>query len=299
MAKQTKLPLVTVYCGTRGRYPELALLINSLTNQTYKYWDLIIFDDNEQPTNITSIPFIAPFLAYMNYANHRWSVLFGPKKGPHAIHKLAVQSIRSPFILRVDDDLVLDREYIESLVDVMLKDPSIGAVGGLVLNPSISLANQTIKNHPKQFTFADKVNFSGRIMEENNMPVHSPFLQWTMPAENTIKEVQHLHCSFMYSRMAAITSNSWDEDAYDALSPKGHNEETMGSYSMWLNGYKLFIEPKAVAWHLYSPGGGIRHDPKADHMAMKAHDDKMFVTWYNEQKKKFPEKFNEKLGSQS
>jgi len=290
--KNKEAQRVTVYCGTKDRYPFLALLINSLTCQTYPFWDLIIVDDNEQPANISTIPFIAPFLAYMNNAGNRWSVLFGPKKGPHAIHKLAVQSIKTPLILRVDDDLVLDKDYILNLVNAIEKDDSIGAVGGMILNPSVPLANQSIKEYPKQESFSDKVNFSGKVMEDTNgAPVHSPYLQWFMMKDKTVREVQHLHCSFMYKRMAAITSNAWDEEAFDFLTAKGHNEETMGSYAMWLNGYNILIDPKAFAWHMYSPVGGIRTDPKADHVKMKEHDDRIFYTWYCEQKKKFPEKF--------
>lgn len=291
-AKVKETPRVTVYCGTRGRYECLALLINSLTNQTYKNWDLIIFDDNDQPVNLTSIPFIAPFLSYMNHSNHRWSVLFGPKKGPQFIHKLAIQSIRTPLILRVDDDLVLDRSYIENLVNTIMKDESVGAVGGLILNPNISIANQTIREQPPLANFTDIVNFSGKVLEdEHGFPCHSPFLQWTLQKENTIREVQHIHCSFMYKRMAAVTSNAWDDLAFDFLTAKGHNEETMGSYAMWLAGYTLLIEPNAFAWHLYCPTGGIRSDQKANQVDMKKHDDGVFLNWYKEQKKKYPSKF--------
>ena len=277
-------PKVCIYCGTKGRYEYLALLLNSITNLTYSNWELIVIDDNDQPANLTQIPFIAPFLSYMSHTGHNWSVIFGPKKGPHAVHKQAVLTARTPLLLRVDDDLVLDREYLSQLVDTICKDEQVGAVGGIVLNPSIPLKEQTMKVEPKEFSFATQLNYSGKILENNGQPFHSPFMQWSIHTNNTIKDVEHLHCSYLYRRTAALISNAWDELAYDFLTPKGHNEETMASYGMHKAGLKLQINPKALAWHLYSPTGGIRTDQKADQVAMKAHDDKVFLTWYEGKK---------------
>lgn len=287
MAKSVKeQPKVCIYCGTKGRYEFLALLVNSITNQTYQNWELIIFDDNEQPVNVTQLPFIAPFLAYMSHTGHNWSVIFGPKKGPHAVHRQATLQARTPLLLRVDDDLVLDREYLERLVDTISVDEKIGAVGGIILNPNIPLKDQKMKPmEEKDMTFGDKVNYSGKILESNGMPAHSPYLQWMTHLDDKVKDVEHLHCSYLYRRSAALVSNAWDEEAYNFLTPKGHNEETMGSYGMFKAGFKIQINPKAFAWHLYSPIGGIRHDQKADQVAMKKHDDSIFLTWYKEKTK--------------
>ena len=57
------------------------------------------------------------------------------------------------------------------------------------------------------------------------------------------------------------------------LSRVAHREETLFSWNLFNNGYKLLVVPNAVTWHLKSPTGGIRDGSKAE---MFEHDERIF-----------------------
>jgi hypothetical protein len=85
----------------------------------------------------------------------------------------------------------------------------LGAVGGAILTPPLS--------------FTDGVTGSiDKIDQEPN-------IQWNIIKE--VKEVQHLHCSFLYR--AGV------QDYNLGLSRVAHREETLFTYGLFQKGYKI------------------------------------------------------------
>ena len=66
------------------------------------------------------------------------------------------------------------------------------------------------------------------------------------------KEVEHLHCSFLYR--AGV------HDYCLGLSRVAHREETLFTYGLYKKGYKILVIPNAITWHLKNPNGGIRSE---------------------------------------
>lgn len=218
--------------ATRGRYfTTLPLVLNAITNQTRKVDKLIIFDDNDEPQDMRKEYLYRYFFQMLDIKGIAWEWLFAEKKGQHHIHQMA-NKMDFDWVWRVDDDAIPEPNVLENLVKYTRDD--VGAVGGAVLTPP----NVT------------KNNATGRIDKIDN----EPNIQWGLIDE--VKEVEHLHCTFLYRANTA--------DYNLGLSRVAHREETLFTYSLHQKGYRIVVVPNAVTWHLRNPEGGIRSENKEE-----------------------------------
>ena len=214
--------------STRGRYfTTLPLTINSIINQTRKVDKLIIFDDNDSPLDLRTDSTYVQLFNMMDIKNIPWEVIFSEKKGQHYNHQIA-NLYGYEFVWRLDDDAIAEPYVLETLLSHMTNN-SIGGIGGSVLTPPLRYEN---------------LNLSGTI----ELIDHEPNPQWQTIKQ--VREVQHLHCSFLY-RAGIVDYNL-------GLSRIGHREESIMSFEMYKKGYTLLVVPNAITWHLKSPTGGIR-----------------------------------------
>ena len=94
-------------------------------------------------------------------------------------------------------------------------------------------------------------------------------VQWNYNKDGIkIIEVDHLQGStFLYRREAA--AHGYEKK----LSRVAHREETIFTYELFKKGYKLYVVPDAITWHLKSPNGGIR---TTDQIELFNHDEEIF-----------------------
>jgi GT2 family glycosyltransferase len=273
-----KTPKVEICIPTRNRIEQLGILLSSLASQTYKNFDILIVDDSDKQINFTHVPFISPTLNLLTNNGNNWRVLFGCKKGPHHSHKLILKEAKSNYIFRVDDDCVLEPTCLERLVETITEDDSCAGVAPLVLNPNIPSDKQTLPDNWRQLPYYDtKVTYDDKTKHVN----HSPGIQWHFHLDEKPKLVEHLHSSFIYKKAVAVAVGGWDE-MIDELSSKGMTEETWFSYKLFKAGFKLYVDPRAIAWHYQAPNGGVRtenNDPK-DAERLYWGDREKFSRWF-------------------
>jgi hypothetical protein len=215
--------------ATRGRYQTtLPLTLNAIINQTKKVDKLIIFDDNDEPQDMRSELVYSYFFQMLDIKGIQWEWLYAQKKGQHHIHQMA-NTMGFDWVWRVDDDAIPEPNVLQTLFNYTSK--KVGAVGGAILTP------------PLQF---ESFKPTGKIENINT----EPNIQWSFI--HKVKEVEHLHCSFLYR--AGV------HDYNTGLSRVAHREETLFTYGLYLKGYKILAVPNAVSWHLKNPNGGIRSE---------------------------------------
>lgn len=217
--------------STRGRYDTtLDMAIQSVINQTLLPDKLIIFDDNDEPKDLREIQRYNYLFYIMGLKGLEWEVLFGKKQGQHHNHQIA-NTMGYEWVWRVDDDCIPEPHVLETLWSYA--DPDVGGVGGSILTPPFSSVSESTTG------LIDKID-------------QEPNIQWDYIKQ--VKEVDHLHCSFLY-RAGIVDYNL-------ALSRAAYREETTFTWLLRQRGYKLLTVPNADTWHLKNNTGGIRTEQK-------------------------------------
>jgi SAM-dependent methyltransferase len=245
----------TVLCSiaTRGRYhTTLPMVIEAIINQTQLPDKLMIFDDNDEPKDLRSNFLYTHLFHILDVKGIKWEWVFAGKKGQHHIHQMA-NTQGFDWVWRVDDDAIPEPNVLERLYEYTGLH-GVGAIGGSVITPPLN----------PQF-----LNSSGLM---DNIEIE-PNIQWGLIKE--LKQVEHLYCSFLYR--AGV------HDYNLGLSRVAHREETLFSYGLHLKGYKLYVVPDAITWHLKNPEGGIRSETKAE---LYDHDEQIFRNVINFKSKK-------------
>lgn len=226
--------------STKGRYDTtLPLAIQSVIMQTHKVDKLIVYDDNDPPQDMREVQLYQYIYDILNLKGIEWEWLWAQRKGQHYNHQLANTS-GYDLVWRIDDDCMAEPHVLETLLKYM--DSDVGGVGGSILTPP----------------FAPVIGATGRIEDIDK----EPNLQWDWIKE--VKEVDHLHCSFLYRAGLA--------DYNLSLSKAAFREETLFTYALRQMGYRMLLVPDAVTWHLKNKVGGVRTEQKE----MFDNDDRIF-----------------------
>jgi len=236
--------VVSVLCSiaTRGRYQTtLPLALNAIINQTKLPDKLVIFDDNDEPEDVRNNNIYQHLFSIMDYKGIKWEWLYAAKKGQHHIHQSA-NRMGYDWVWRVDDDAIPEPNVLEELYSWINDD--VGAIGGAIL--TLPINPDTSKN-------------TGKIQDIDK----EPNIQWAEIKK--LKEVEHLHCSFLYR--AGV------HDYNLGLSRVAHREETLFTYGLYLKGYTILAAPHANTWHLKNPQGGIRSE---SNQQLYHHDELIF-----------------------
>lgn len=216
--------------ATRGRYfTTLPLTLQAVINQWVKPDKVVIFDDNDEPLDVRNSLIYSYFFKMMDEMNIEWEWIFAAKKGQHYSHQVA-NHMGYKYVWRVDDDCIPEPNVMIDLLNCM-RNGDVGAVGGAILTPPL----------------IHDTNKSTGLIENIDS---EPNIQWNYI--DGFKQVQHLHCSFMYR--AGV------HDYHLGLSRVAHREETLFTYGLYLKGYKILAIEDANSWHLKNPEGGIRSE---------------------------------------
>lgn len=242
------MPKVLCSVATRGRYfTTLPLVLNAIINQTTLPDKVIIFDDNDDPQDMRNEMIYQYFFQMLDIKGVKWEWLFAGKKGQHHIHQ-AANTMGFDWVWRCDDDAIPESDVLRVLLTYATELDSIGAkvgaVGGSILTPPLVM---------------DTKNSTGKVSDIDT----EPNIQWNYIKQS--KEVEHLHCSFLYR--AGV------HDYNLGLSRVAHREETLFTYGLHLKGYKILAVPHAVTWHMKNPQGGIRSETRKE---MYEHDERIF-----------------------
>ena len=237
------MPKVLCSVATRGRYhTTLPLVLNAIINQTTLPDKVVIFDDNDEPQDMRNEMIYQYFFQMLDIKKIAWEWQYAEKKGQHHIHQRA-NTMGFDWVWRCDDDAIPEPNVLGNLLGyTSIED--VGAIGGSILTP------------PNLFDTSESTGKIADIQSEPN-------IQWNYIKKT--KEVEHLHCSFLYR--AGV------HDYNLGLSRVAHREETLFTYGLYLKGYKILTVPHAVTWHMKNPEGGIRSETRRE---MYEHDEAIF-----------------------
>lgn len=238
--------LIDIHICTRDRPTELALLLNSLRTQTYKNFRIFISDD-AGGTPIQAYHFLICIMNklndegnHINYTRNEFGL--GVSKNRQKLIDMSLQDRRAEYILRLDDDVFIEPDYIEKLLGVIKSGYDLASG----VTPFVGQAQ--FKRDSKFLDVADKVILD----KEGNFIWNGDDCGMEYIDERIIPLHHFRSC-------ALIKTEVFDKVSYDSrLSKHGFREEQILSFKMIKEGFKLGMNTKAIAWHLLTPSGGER-----------------------------------------
>lgn len=260
---------ISIHVATKDRLVELVLLLHSLKNQTYEDWDLYILDDASK-TAITSDRFVQNILTRIKLGGH--DIELYRNENSYGVCRARQQMIDTDpypdnaFILRLDDDVILERNYIDKLVCGI--EEGVGWASGVT--PLWAQPN-FVRNIEFIKPVVNKIEFD----KEGNITKYADDCGYEYPWN-----ISHLP-AHQFRSNALIRKEALKNVKYPLLlSPVGFREEAFLSLAMAWQGWKGIVIPSAIAWHAPSQQGGCRYP---DYQQYVSEDNAKFYAWAKEQ----------------
>jgi glycosyltransferase involved in cell wall biosynthesis len=250
---------VEIGVPTFNRPRILGRCLAALLSQTYAEWDLTVINDSP---NVPLDPITVRWLGLISDAGHRVQVIEGGGWGQVVAHNWVLYNTEHEAILRLDDDIILNRDALAHLVEALKADPDIGAVAGPYFYPDERYEVEDWTD-PK----AD-----GKVRAELNS--HLQQVAYHFNRGNEPQQVEHLYSSCLYRTEAMKEVGGWPEVYSQGVAC---GEETEGTYKMHLAGWELLIIPQATGVHLWADGG-IRSQGQAHVEANYQRDVRLFAS---------------------
>lgn len=133
MSTATQPRVSVVICTRNPRMDVLEQVLTALRNQTLpaQAWDLTLIDNNSDPGLRDTVDL--PGLPNARVVDER-------RPGLTAARHAGIRSTTGQIVVFVDDDNVLEPDYLERAVDISRSHPMLGAWGGQLLpDPSVSI----------------------------------------------------------------------------------------------------------------------------------------------------------------
>ena len=261
---------VAVMIAYRDRPSELFGLLQSLYTQTHQEWDVFIRDD-ASGTPMTTYHFLNFIIMRLKLSGHniiinRNDFGLGVSKNRQAlVEDVQNSNIDYPLMARIDDDVILEQDFLERLIKVLEKGydlasgvtpPIIGPILKREIIPEIG--NRVILDNDGNYIFNGD-DFGMLYFDEKIISAH------------------HFRSSALYKKEIHKKVNY----TLTKLSKHGFREEQIFSYKCLMNGFKIGVDTGAIAWHQMTPSGGERF---ADSNDLIKHNEQILLDFTKEHK---------------
>jgi cellulose synthase/poly-beta-1,6-N-acetylglucosamine synthase-like glycosyltransferase len=226
---------ITVTVTTRGRYyTALPLCMMAIYGQSLPPKRVILVDDNEVKS-FQQLDIFKNILFLFKQKGIEFDYYFGESRGQVHAQQIALNAVKTEWVMKLDDDSILEPDALKILAE-SVNSEQIGAVSGLIL---------TSKDLNRTLDYTATVY--NKIED-----IYSVFnVQMFRHQSADIKQAEHLNSCYLFRKSAT--------DGYPLeFAPSGHREDTVFTYQIFLKGYKLLVNPRAVIWHLKDETGGNR-----------------------------------------
>lgn len=249
-------PIISVVIPTLGRTKELEDCLNTLSNQIFLDFEIILVTVGEH-----SLRFLI-----QKYNKLKISILQQSAKGLTSARNTGLLNAKGKIVSFIDDDVVVSAGWLQEIFDTFNKSPDIGGVSGPTTIPLEILANRDIlafQNMIRRnilwkiiggiytyFVLENQPNSIGRIFKSGAFSLGSNYAESTKIPQNI--EVDYLEACNMSFKKEVL-----DKTGGFALEYKGVGDwsEPDLSFRVRKMGYKLIFNPKAQVNHLISQQG--------------------------------------------
>jgi len=165
-------------------------------------------------------------------------------------HNQGIRDSRGDYVFCLNQDVVLDKDYIKSAIELMEKDDKIGAVQGRLYKINdINKPNKEI------------IDTTGLLMFKNRRIVNRSQGEKENGQYQKAEEVFGADGAAPIYRRTALESAKIKNEYFDE-NFFCYKEDIDLSWRMRILGWKIFYEPKAIGYHLRGAGESAVTKPK-------------------------------------
>ena len=252
---------VTIHIASRDRTSELAINLHSLRKQSFQDFDVFILDNAYGTPLVQGSKFFQDIVGRLREEGHGVKIIRDDvSNGVCRARQRMIDEDPWPeneFVLRLDDDVVLEPDYIERLVKCM--GDGVGITSGVT------------------------PNFSGPDFRRETRFASPVINKIVLDAEGNVRDY-HDDCGFLYVESTVLPAHQFRSNALMrrkmfgedvsypiGYSPVGFREELVISVKALLAGWEIRVDTGAVAWHAPCPSGGCRW-PNYSELVVRDHE---------------------------
>jgi len=238
-----------ILINTLNRVTELSLLLQSLRTSNYQDFDIFILDDKSNTPN-ENYHFFNCIVNLLRSEDHKVFIKYneftlGVTKARQAIVDWALSIEDYKYLVRLDDDIIIEKDYLGKLKYV-IEEEGFDMSSGVTV-PAISP------------TFIREPIFKGNIINRVILDEQGNYIanmddcgqEYT---DRVILPAHHFRSCCMYRSEIHKKANYLPT----RLSTNGFREEQIFSYRVLMAGFKIGVDTSALNRHLICPSGGER-----------------------------------------
>lgn len=232
-----KLP-ISISLTTMDRYgTTLPMCLMSILNQSHLPHTVMVADDSVNK-KFYEYDIIKNILKLFKLKGINFEYYHGKSMGQVHAQNILLNKCKTEFLFKIDDDNILESNVLNVLYNTIKQSDNIGAVSGLIFS-----SNLDINRKSEESIVYNKIE---NIFSHFN-------IQMCGKQSNEIKECQHLYSNYLF-RKNIVQSYPLE------FSPAGHREDTVFSHEIYRKGYRLFVNPNCITWHIHTQGGNKKHN---------------------------------------
>jgi len=250
--------LISIFIPTGNRAKSLKKVLDSLSIQTYKKFEILIVDyksTDETPIIISD---------YVNKLQIKF--IRQEKKGLVGAANLALKKAKGKFFIRTDDDVIMKPYWLEAIYETFRKNKKIGGVTGPTVVPKKYLLNRDL------FSFENKFQTGGafwkivgyiyinyfmegqpyRVSHWFDSGAFSLGSNYASALKEPVQDINNLEACNWSVRTKLLKQIGGFDDSYGGL---GEYHEADAAFRIQKLGYKLIFNPKIFLNHCPSQDG--------------------------------------------
>lgn len=217
--------LVSIIIANFNGENYLTTCLNSVLKNSYKNYEIILIDDGSTDK---SIDIISIYLK----KNKQIRLLKNPKNlGAAASRNKAIKEARGGYIVFLDNDTEVTKDWLGKIIEPLEVDPKIGGVQSLLLD----------------FNRRNLIQTGGGLLIPYTGWL-APFYQWSeykqMKDEIISRNIIAVSASLAVRKEIVNLISGFDEK--EAV----FTEDLDFCWRVWLSGYKIILFPDSIVYHL-------------------------------------------------
>jgi GT2 family glycosyltransferase len=236
---QKNLPLVSINLLSWNGEKYIRDCLGSVFNQTYPNLEIVIVDNGSTDKTVD-------YLKEIKTKKRDLKIIFNPKNiGFAAGHNQLIRESKGEFILCLNQDVILDKNFIQGAIEIFNRDKKAAAVQGKLLRWQKGLP---IFENYSDYQVSHIIDTTGLVVLKNRRIINRGQGEIDQGQFEKIEEIFGPDgAAPVYRRKALedikIGNEYFDEDFF------AYKEDVDLAWRLRLYGWKIFYQPKSVAFH--------------------------------------------------